>query len=345
VIGHNDDIAWGFTNLYPDVQDLYLEKVSNHDTYLYDGEQVPLTTRRETFAVQGDDPVTITVRESRHGPLISDVSEDYATVGADAPAPPAAPDRGNGYAVALRWTALKPGRTADALFAIDQAHDWDSFREAARSFVAPSQNLVYADKDGHIGYQAPGKIPIRRTGHGDWPVPGWNPAYEWSGFIPYDALPNVLDPDDGMVVTANQAVAKQNYPFYIGDSFDAGYRAQRIRQLLDGDDRLTVDDMARIQLDDYCDLARRLRPLLLSIDLPSGYYQAGQKALAAWECSGGSCSSRRSRTSCPTTCCPTATRGGGGSSSTWSSARTTRSGTTSTRQQCGREGTTSSPPR
>jgi penicillin G amidase len=283
VIGHNADIAWGFTNLYPDVQDLYLEKVSDHDTYLYDGKQVPLTTRSETFVIRGEEPVTINVRESRHGPLISDVSQDYATVGADAPAPPSAPERGNGYAVALRWTALKPGRTADALFAIDQAHDWDSFREAARSFVAPSQNLVYADREGHIGYQATGGIPIRRTGHGDWPVPGWDPAYEWSGYIPYDALPNVLDPDDGTVVTANQAVAKENYPFYIGDSYDAGYRAERIRQLLTAHDDLTVDDMAAIQLDDYCELARRLRPSLLAIDLPSGYYQAGQKALAAWD--------------------------------------------------------------
>ncbi|HSS67545.1 MAG TPA: penicillin acylase family protein, partial [Nocardioidaceae bacterium] len=283
VIGHNADIAWGFTNLGPDVQDLYLEKVSDNNTYLYDGKQLPLTTRRETFVIRGEDPVTITVRASRHGPLISDVSQDYATVGADAPTPPSAPDRGNGYAVALRWTALKPGRTADALFGIDQAHDWDSFREAARSFVAPSQNLVYADAEGHIGYQAPGRIPIRRTGHGDWPSPGWNPAFEWSGYIPYDALPNVRDPADGMIVTANQAVAKSNYPYYIGDSFDAGYRAARIENLLAQSDGLTVDDMATIQLDDYCTLARRLRPLLLSIDLPSGYYQAGQKALAGWD--------------------------------------------------------------
>jgi penicillin G amidase len=283
VIGHNDSVAWGFTNLYPDVQDLYLEKVSDNNTYLYDGKQLPLTTRNETFEIRGEDPVTIPVRESRHGPLISDVSQDFATVGADAPAPPKAPDRGTGYAVALRWTALKPGRTADALFGIDKAQNWDEFREAARSFVAPSQNLVYADTQGHIGYQAPGKIPIRRTGRGDWPVPGWEPAYEWSGYIPYDALPNVLDPSDGMVVTANQAVAKQNYPYYIGDSYDAGYRADRIRRLLTAHGKLTVDDMARIQLDDYCELARRLRPLLLSIDLPAGYYQSGQKALAAWD--------------------------------------------------------------
>jgi penicillin G amidase len=283
VIGHNDAIAWGFTNLYPDVQDLYLEKVSNHDTYLYDGKQVPLTTRRETFEIHGEDPVTITVRESRHGPLISDVSPDFATVGADAPVRPRAPDRGNGYAVALRWTALKPGHTADALFAIDQARNWDEFRAAARLFDAPSQNLVYADAQGHIGYQAPGKIPIRRTGHGDWPVPGWDPAYEWSGFIPFDALPNVLDPADGVIVSANQAIAKQNYPYYVSDSYDPGYRADRIRRLLASDDSLTVDDTARIQLDDYCALARRLRPLLLSIELPSGYYQAGPRALAAWD--------------------------------------------------------------
>ena len=91
---------------------------------------------------------------------------------------------------------------------------------------------MYADVEGHIGYQAPGRIPIRRTGHGDWPVPGWDPAYEWAEYIPFDALPSVLDPEDGYVVTANQAVARKNYPYYIGDSFDYGYRSQRIRDLL-----------------------------------------------------------------------------------------------------------------
>ena len=124
-----------------------------------------------------------------------------------------APARGHRYAVALRWTALEPGNTGDALFGIDRAQNWAAFRNAARDFDSPSQNLVYADVHGHIGYQAPGLIPIRRTGNGDWPVPGWDPAYDWDkSAVPFDALPNVLDPKDGYVVTANQAVVEQALP-------------------------------------------------------------------------------------------------------------------------------------
>lgn len=293
VIGHNDHIAWGLTNLGPDVQDLYLEKLVGDDRYKYAGKRYPLVTRQETFAVRGEnEPVTITVRTTRDGPLISDVSSSLSTVGADAPVlhdaraagsgRRGAPPRGNGYAVALKWTALQPGRTADALFGFDKARNWNEFRDAARTFDAPSQNLVYADTAGHIGYQAPGLIPIRRTGDGDWPVPGWNPAYHWDSYIPFDALPSVLDPKDGYVVTANQAVTTPSYPYYIGDSFDYGYRSQRIRNLLQAKDGLTVDDMSTIQLDDYSLLARRLTPLLLSLKLPGGYYSQGQHLLGSW---------------------------------------------------------------
>ncbi len=285
VIGHNQSIAWGFTNLNPDVQDLYLEKVVDDDHVWYDGKARRMTTHEERFEVQGGDPVTVTVRETRHGPLISDVSADYSTVGADAPASGKPhPPRGNGYGVALRWTALEPGTTADAIFVLDKATNWNDFREAARLFEVPAQNLVYADVHGHIGYQAPGKIPIRRTGDGDWPVPGWDPAYEWADSpIPFDALPSVLDPKDGYVITANQAIAKQNYPYYIGSSYDYGYRSQRIRNLLSTTNDLTVDDMARVQLDDYSELAHLLTPYLMRTELPAGYYRTGQNVLRGWD--------------------------------------------------------------
>ncbi|MGH3504300.1 MAG: penicillin acylase family protein [Nocardioidaceae bacterium] len=287
VIGHNQRIAWGFTNLNPDVEDLYLEKVDGNGHYLYNGKKLPLQTHQETFDVAGDDPVTITVRTTRHGPLVSDVDEDLATAGADAPVPDGAvgrtPDPGNGYAVALRWTALEPGRTADALFAIDRAGNWDEFRAAARDLQAPAQNLVYADVDGHIGYQAPGTIPIRRSGNGNWPSPGWDPAYDWSkSFVPYDALPSVLDPKDGYVVTANQSVIGPDYPYYLGDSFAYGYRAQRIRDLLRSKPNLTVGDMAAVQLDTHSALAKMLTPYLLSVHLPTHYYRQGPDTLRGW---------------------------------------------------------------
>ena len=281
VIGHNRTIAWGFSNLGADVTDLYLEKVRG-DTYRYAGQSLPLTTRQETFTVAGrDKPVTITVRSTRHGPLLSDVSRSVARVGESARVATRAPP-GRRYAVALRWTALRPGRTADALFGIDRASSWTEFRAAARSFEVPAQNMVYADRAGHIGYQAPGRIPVRRTGHGAWPVPGWDPAYEWKGYVPFAALPNVLDPATGYVVAANQAVIGASYPYHLGDSWDYGFRSARITQRLRRDRNVTLDDMSAIQLDTRSPNAAALVPYLLDVNLDSSFARQGQRVLEGW---------------------------------------------------------------
>ncbi len=290
VIGHNRRIAWGFTNLETDTADLYLEKVSSNDTYLYAGRQLPLTTRTETFDIMGAaDPVRITVRTTRDGPIMSDVSPTFAHAGREAPVRKDAtagirsPARGNGYAVAVRWAALTPGNTADAVFEFDRAADWSEFRNAARDFQTPSQNLVYADVDGHIGYQAPGMIPIRRTGDGRWPVPGWDPAYDWTGYIPFDALPDVLDPREGFVSTANQPVVGTSYPYFIGSSADYGYRSTRIRTLLQSSGALDVAKTTRIQLDTFNAIGQVLTPYLLSIKLSSHYDRAIQHVLRSWD--------------------------------------------------------------
>jgi penicillin amidase len=282
IIGHNADIAWGFTNLGPDVSDLYLEKIEG-DRWRYDGRWRPLRTRTETIKVDGGDDVTITVRSTAHGPILSDVSDELEDVGDDPPGVAA-----GDYAVALQWTALQPTATADAILQLDTATDWDSFREAASAFDVPAQNMVYADRSGHIGYQAPGKIPIRKSGNdGLLPSAGWKPENDWTGdYIPFAALPNVLDPDDGFIVTANQAVIGPDYGPFLTDDWDRGYRSQRIRDLIqqqiDEDGGLSVDDMADIQLDDVHPLAPELTPYLLDIDL-HGYYAAGQRVLRHWD--------------------------------------------------------------
>ena len=283
MIGHNQQIAWGFTNLGPDVVDLYLEKVQEK-SYLYDGKLRPLVTREETIEIFGEDePFTFTVRSTRHGPLLSDVSPELSTVGANAPVSGTAPDRANGYGVALSWTALTPSRTADAIFMFNAATNWDEFREAAGQFAAPSQNLVYADRDGHIGYQAPGRIPIRQSGRGDYPAQGWLSANDWTGdFVPFDALPSVLDPDGGIIATANQAVVDSDYPFYLGSSWSYGYRSQRILDLLSSKEKFSVEDMAAMQLDSRNGMAPTLVPYLQDILLPSQYLAAGQRLLARW---------------------------------------------------------------
>ena len=286
VIGHNQQIAWGFTNLGPDVTDLFLEKVSGK-TYTYDGKQLPLTMRDETIDVLGrDEPFTFTVRSTRHGPLLSDVSSELSTVGANSPVDEEeAPYRGNGYAVALAWTALDPQPTADAIFALDRATGWDEFRAAASKFAVPSQNLVYADRDGHIGYQAPGLIPIRKPGNdGDYPAEGWLPSNDWTGkYIPFESLPTVLDPKDGFVATANQAVVGKKYPFFLGDSWAYGYRSQRIVDLLQRKAKLSVADMAQIQLDTRNGFAPTMVPYLLDVLMPSQYLADGQRLLKNWD--------------------------------------------------------------
>ena len=283
VIGHNAEIAWGFTNLGPDVTDLYLEQLVGEDQVSYDGETVPLQIRTETIKVRGEPDVTLTVRSTRHGPLLSDVSEELAAVGDVGHSTD--PDGPAGYGVALQWTALTPAPTADAILELNAATDWDSFRAAASSFAVPAQNMVYADRAGHIGYQAPGRIPIRKSGNdGRLPSPGWLPENDWTGdYVPFDALPRVLDPEEGFIVAANQAVIGPDYPQFLTDDWGRGFRAQRIRDVLEREGELSLGEMLALQLDDRHPLAARLSPYLLDVELPPGYSSDGQDLLRSWD--------------------------------------------------------------
>jgi penicillin amidase len=285
IIGHNADIAWGFTNLGPDVTDLYLEQTEGDDRYVRDGATEPMQVRTETIEVRGEDDVELRVRETVHGPLISDVSSEFATVGANAPTDEPG-ERGSGYAVALAWTALDPAPTADAILALNRASDWDEFRAAAADFTVPAQTLVYADRAGHIGYQAPGRIPIRRAGNdGTMPVEGWISANDWTGdYIPFDALPSELDPEEGFIATANQAVIDEDYPYLLTKDWDYGFRSTRIREALVEEGELSVADMAALQLDSTNPMAKTVVPYLLDIgDLPNAYYRNAQRLLRDWD--------------------------------------------------------------
>ncbi|MFG2275471.1 penicillin acylase family protein [Streptomyces sp. WAC 01325] len=294
VIGHNQNISWGMTNSGVDVTDLYLEKLSG-DGYLYDGKTVPFTTRQETIKVAGGSPKKIVVRETNNGPLLSDRSDELVKVGRKATVDTAAPDRGDGYGIALRWTALDPGTTMDAVFAMDRAKDWSDFRAAAALFDVPSQNLIYADTENHIGYTLPGKIPTRPQGYdGSVPAPGWDAKSRWTGYIDDDELPYEYDPARGYIVTANQAVIdKAKYPYTLTTDWGYGARSQRINDLIqskiDDGGKISTDDMRQMQLDNSSEIAKLLVPKLLKIDISdkdvrdAAAIREAQELLEGWD--------------------------------------------------------------
>ncbi|MFD5075811.1 penicillin acylase family protein [Streptomyces sp. NPDC058371] len=287
VIGHNQDIAWGMTNSGVDVTDLYLEKLTG-DGYQYDDKVLPFTTRKEKINIAGAKSKTIIVRETNNGPLLSDRDDELVKVGKKATVDSAAPDRGDGYGISLRWTALQPGNSMDAVFELDKATDWTEFRKASQSFDVPSQNLVYADTEGHIGYQLPGKIPTRGKGDGSLPSPGWDSKYRWTGYIPQSALPYEYDPERGYIVTANQAVVdKDKYPYTLTTDWGYGTRSQRITDLIktkiDGGGKISTDDMRQMQLDNSSEIAKLLVPKLLKIDVADKNVREAQKLLEGWD--------------------------------------------------------------
>ncbi len=254
-IGHNENIAWGVTNLGPDVQDLYLEKINpeNLNQYEVNGEWVDMTIVEEPIFVKGkDEPILWAARSTRHGPLISDVS-------GSAPFP-----------VAMQWTALDSNdTTVEAYMQLNYATNWDEFTTALKKYVAPSQNFVFADKAGNIGYYAPGRIPIRSQGDGSVPVPGWTDVYRWTGWIPFEDLPNVYNPESGFVATANNRSVPDDYPYFITNDWTPPYRAERITELIkemsSNGEKISVADMAAIQADQLSTETRDLLPLLQSL--------------------------------------------------------------------------------
>ncbi|MFJ6863771.1 penicillin acylase family protein [Streptomyces termitum] len=281
IVGHNRDIGWGVTNLAPADTDLFVERVTG-STYQYKGAQRPLETRREVLKVAGGPDRTITVRSTVHGPLISDAFPKAKWVATEGRIPGVERTGGAEYAVAMRWSALDPGRTMDAVFRLNTAGDWDSFRAAAALFSSPAQNLVYADRRGHIGYQAPGRIPVRGKGEGRWPVPGWTGEYDWRGFVPFDALPRSFDPASGYIVTANNAAAGPQYPYNLTRNWGDGYRSERIARLIEGAGKLDAAAMQRIQLDDRNENAAVLTPHLLAVT-PGEKARPAQDLLRGWD--------------------------------------------------------------
>jgi penicillin amidase len=264
VLGRNRSIAWGATNVAADVEDLYLERVDHTGRFAeFRGRQEPLQFIPETILVKGGAPVQMFARVSRHGPLVSDAIDALNQASPERRAlPPIEP-------LAFRWTALDPDDTTIvAMMRMSEAHNWKDFTSALREFVVPSQNFVYADVDGHIGYYAPGRIPVRAAGDGTLPAEGWTGQSEWTGWVPFDELPHAYDPPEHLIVTANNRPAPPDYPHMLGVEWAEPYRAQRILERLRLQTKLTPDDFASIQADTLSLNARALLPVLLGHVVP-----------------------------------------------------------------------------
>ena len=277
-LGRNRFIAWGATNVAADVEDLYREKLDASGTHAeFRGVQEPITVIPETIVVKGRGPVRVEVRVTRHGPLVSDAIN---TNNAESTAPkPAWLEP-----LAFRWTALDADDLSVVAFLkLNEARDWTQFTGALRDFVSPSQNFVYGDVEGHIGYYAPGRIPMRASGDGSRPADGWTGEAEWTGWIPFEELPHTYDPPEHFIVTANNRPAPSTYPHLIGLEWTEPFRAQRITDLLRRKAKLTADDFAAIQADTFSLHADTLLPLLLkNMPQPNGSEEPAIAMLRGW---------------------------------------------------------------
>lgn len=267
LLGHNGHVAWGITTTHGDTMDLFIEKPDGAG-YATPAGPMPFATRSETIKVRGGRQEILTVRETRHGPIVSDV------LGA----------RADGRILALAATMLAPDdRTAEAVYRLNHARDRAEILAALKDFHAPQQNILYAGADGHFGMVVAGRVPLRAGGDGTVPRPGWDGSYDWQGWIPFEALPRIEDPPEGFVVNANNKPVGRDYPYLLSVSWPEGYRAARIVEMLTGNHAATPADMAALQMDETSLMARELLPLLLA--RPAGDERAGRALalLAGWD--------------------------------------------------------------
>ncbi|RKH17377.1 penicillin acylase family protein [Corallococcus praedator] len=271
IIGHNGKIAWGMSNLGPDTQDFYIEKLDDPKApkkYLFQDTWHELHVRREEIPVKGGTPVVLEVKSTRHGPLMNAVMGDELK---------------DSEPLALKWAHGECQPLFNAVLRLNLATDWESFRGAMKLWESPGQNFVYADTAGNIGYQASGKIPIRQGHQGLIPMPGWTGEAEWTSFIPFEELPASFNPPAGYAATANNKITSDDYPYLIAHNWFPGYRAKRITDLLEAGTKHTVEDMRRIQAETYSLPAEALRPYFLSVAPGDDAQKQAVAALQAWD--------------------------------------------------------------
>ncbi|MBX3618471.1 MAG: penicillin acylase family protein [Rhizobacter sp.] len=280
VLGQNEHVAWGFTNTGPDVQDLYIERINPGDPGEYQTPEgwARFTSVTETIKVKGKPDVTLVTRTTRHGPVISDAGG--ATDGLLGSTQPA-------YALALRWTALDvDSGTLDAALAFNTAGSVAEFIAASGKHLAPMQNMVVADDQGHIGEVSAGRVPLRKPENdlkGLVPAPGWDARYDWAGVLEPTWTPRETDPPRGFIATANQRIHPVDYPYFITSEWAAPYRHQRIEQLLAARPKHSLESLRSIQADLYSAGTMRLMPFLRKAQSAHPLAAAAHKELAAFD--------------------------------------------------------------
>lgn len=229
IVGHNQRIAWGFTNVGPTVTDVYIENFNAQGAYQTPTGWVEPEHRVEVIHVKGKPDVTMDVKITRHGPVITELVP------------------GETRSLALRWTLYDGLRIP--FFDVNSAQNWAEFRQAFSQLDAPGQNVVYADVDGNIGYQTTGKVPIRAAGDGSLPASGADNAHEWTSYIPFEKLPSIYNPPSGIIATANGRLTPDNYPNSISMEWDAPWRTARIYHVLESGRRFSPADMLGLETD------------------------------------------------------------------------------------------------
>ncbi|GAB4364140.1 MAG: penicillin acylase family protein [Kiloniellaceae bacterium] len=254
LLGHNQTVAWGLTTTHSDTQDFFIERLSPDDPNRYETPEgsEPFKVRDEFIRLEGGESVRLIVRETRHGPVMSDVIPEGS--------------RETNAVLALAWPALRADdATADALYQMNHADSWIAFKEALRQFHSPQQNILFADTAGNIGFMAPARVPVRRTGNGQHPVPGWSGEFDWIGFVPFEELPSASNPRSGLIVNANNRIVPEKFPHLIAVDWPPPYRAERIQSVLAGTDgNHRVTDSLILQQDILATAVERILPRLLA---------------------------------------------------------------------------------
>lgn len=271
ISGHNNFVAWGFTNGFPDVQDLFIEHIQKDSNgiwqYEYEGKWLPAKVRKEVINVRGETPVIEEVVQTHHGPIINGMLPK------ELPEDP----------LALRWTAYEPSRMMQGLYQMNHAQSCQELHAALQFWTVPVQNVVYADTKGNIAYSYPGLVPIRHKGDGRLPVPGWTGEYEWDGFIPYNDLPHQFNPPEGYIASANNRVVGDDYPYWLGYDCVTGSRAQRIRDLILANPLINIQYIQQMHTDQISPAAVEVNKFISTINTEDPELALILQKMRAWD--------------------------------------------------------------